>query len=96
MKRFLLATAALAVVGLGGCASVTKAQNINSFITTLSQTNCHVTGTFAATVGAMNPGSGANLTTSIDCPNGGASNSTTTTNVKPGPEPLPPPVPPPG
>ena len=66
-----------AALCLGGCGANAGAnsQAVNSFITTLSQTNCHVTGSFSTTVGAMNPGSGATLTTTIDCPNGGAPNT---------------------
>ena len=65
---------ALALLPLGAC-NTTNATSVDSFITTLSNTNCHVTGSFSATVGAVNPGSGATLTTMIDCPNGGAPNT---------------------
>ena len=78
----LVALVALGGCSLGGCSS-TNATNLDNFITTLSKTNCHVQGTLSAQIGAMNPGSGANLTTSIDCPNGGGSTSTTQVVVKP-------------
>lgn len=78
-----LAILLAALLPLGACASATNTAGLNSFITTLSQTNCHVTGSLSAQIGAMNPGSGASLTTMIDCPNGGASTTATTTVSKP-------------
>ena len=69
MRGPLALIAALSLAGLAGC-STTSATNLDSFITTLSNTNCHVTGTFTAQVGAANLGSGGSLATTIDCPNG--------------------------
>jgi outer membrane lipoprotein SlyB len=67
MRVLLLAAAAVMSCTLGGCANTSGAVNL---LNTLEQNyaHCHHTVTYNATVGAMNPGSGAMVQGTIDCP----------------------------
>lgn len=80
MRGLLLAGAA--ALSLGGCTS-TNVAGLDDFVNTMAKTNCHVTISTAASVGAMNPGSGLQFQAQADCPNGGGSTTQTTTTSKP-------------
>ena len=80
MKLAILALGA--ALALGGCTTA-NTTGIDDFITTMSKTNCHVVISTAASVGAMNPGSGIQFQAQADCPNNGASTTQTTTVSKP-------------
>lgn len=69
-RALLLAGVGAAALSLAGCASSQSASSLDSFITTMSKTNCHVTLSTSASVGVMNPGSGAQFQAQADCPNG--------------------------
>lgn len=64
IRALLVAAGALA---LTGCASAQQAQSFTAIVEEL-KSNCHVTVSFQAEAGAMNPGSGVNLQGSADCP----------------------------
>ena len=64
--KILLTLGALAFL-LAGCASATQATTFTTIVREL-KTNCHVTVSFQAQAGAMNPSSGVNLQGSADCP----------------------------
>ena len=68
--------AVLATLALAGCQTA-KTQGTIDLINAFRQTNCHVGGTITAQVGALNPGSGATLTATVDCPNGQGPNANT-------------------
>lgn len=70
MRLILVAGALAAAAALSGCGA-NSATSLNSFVTTMSQTNCHVVISTAASVGAMNPGSGVQFQAQADCPNKG-------------------------
>lgn len=71
MKRPILAVMATvaitAAAGLGGCSST---KSLNSTLMTLSKVyaHCHHTVSYSASIGPMNPTSGAQLQGQIDCP----------------------------
>lgn len=59
--------AVVLVVPLAACANTSGAVNlINAVETNLN--HCHHTVTYSASVGALNPGSGATVQGNIDCP----------------------------
>lgn len=66
-RHFIAAALIAATLPLGACASTSGAVNlINAVEKNLD--HCHHTVTYAASVGAMNPGSGAQIQGTIDCP----------------------------
>lgn len=63
----MFALLAAAALPLGACGTTSGAVNlINAVEKNLD--HCHHTVTYAASVGAMNPGSGAQIQGTIDCP----------------------------
>ena len=81
MKLHLALALSGSVLTLGAC-STANTTNLDDFITTMSKTNCNVHISTAATVGAMNPGSGFQFQAQADCPNQGGGATSTTTTVK--------------
>lgn len=67
MRTALVVAALSASVMLSGCASTEQAGSFNSIVEELKH-GCHVTVSFQAMAGAMNPSSGVNLQGSADCP----------------------------
>lgn len=69
MRALLIAGGLCGLLALGACSTAGTA-NLDSFITTMSKTNCTVHVSMSANAGAMNPGSGAQFQAQADCPNG--------------------------